>query len=328
VRITSKAEHVTRLSRQPAAITGILLAVSIGLTLLFGTDLTSGGQETIVRITSQGFSPQTAHVNVGGRITWVNDSTAAHTLQSDRLCTRDRHCLLTRSIAPQSSTSLSITEDFSPGSYPYYSITRQGMEGTVMVLASQEPAPPATAKTTKQQNLESVLPLAELAANAVTPPAGGGADGSPSSRAGLPPPSSARSAASSRPADLDADSPTSLLRDGPLPPLDATWGAPDPATQESSSAQRSRADVSALIPSNPYTINSTRTHPFDEEGNPIKPGSGSSLSKKSVTQLHGGAPVRRPITQPSTGPGLWITIVGAFGLLFLSTYRLLRKQRA
>lgn len=103
-------------------------------------------------------------------------------------------------------------------------------------------------------------------------------------------------------------------------PLDEepTEPAPPPAVPDALTMDEEEttppADQSDLIPLNPYTVGSGR------DGNPVAP------SATAAGTLHGGAPVPRPLTQPTTGPGLWIVIMGSFGLLFASTRTMLRKR--
>ncbi|ALM09739.1 MAG TPA: hypothetical protein DEB30_00930 [Candidatus Peribacter riflensis] len=309
--------RVRRLSRQPAAVAGMLLAISVGLTFFFGMD--SGETPTVIRITSDGFSPQTITVTPGSDLTWTNESARSHVLQSDTLCTQDRECFVTPAIAPGETAHLTITDAFAPGTYSVYSISAQGMEGSITVLAAQ-PGKRPTAKTAIGQNLAQAAPFT-----------GGGTGSAPASSA---PASSAASFMSAPSGGIPVDpSPTagnefvdltSLLSAGNLPPLDDDvddFSALNPfGSGAASSANTSAPRPSAALPVNPYRVNATTAHPFDEQGNPVAPGSGSS-SSKSV--LHGGAP--RPIAQPSTGPGLWVTILGTFGLLFFATHRALRR---
>ena len=71
------------------------------------------------------------------------------------------------------------------------------------------------------------------------------------------------------------------------------------------------------IPTNPYTIDSTRVHPFDSSGNPIPEAFGDDpntpvreLAANTSTQniLN---PTKGPVKQPSTGSEVWIVILGS-----------------
>ncbi len=313
--------RMRRLSREPAAVVGMLLAISIGASLFFGLDR---GTETTVRITETGFSPKAVTVTAGGNVRWINETNRPQVLQSDALCTRNQECFSTRSIAPKESATLTITSDFDAGTYSYYSINTQGMEASITILADKAGTKTAGTRTTAQQNLAQAAPFGSSAQSSVAS-SGAGQSSSMFSHAGT-----VAFAVPSADEDGFVDI-TSVLTgndettpSGNLPP---TTGMPNssPSGAPSSDGRR-QPDRVAQLPVNPYTVNSNRTHPFDAQGKPVTAG-GSSSSVKSVkgakTTLHGGAPL--PITQPETGPALWITILGALALLFFVTRNVLRK---
>lgn len=319
--------RMRRLSRQPAAIAGMLLAVSVGLSLFFSMD---SGAETIIRITPHGFAPQNVSVEAGSTIQWINETDRPHILQSDVLCTRDQRCFSTASIAPGKTASLIITEEFVNGKYPYFSISTQGMEASITVLAGTR-AQALAAKPSAQQNLAQATPFGagEAANTPPPPPAGTAASSAALSSLGT-------MAFALPPADDDgfinvtsiltgADS--NVSRTGNQPPATAYPNAvPSGASFSAYSSVaslpvgRDSAPVAlTTLPMNPYTVNSTRAHPFDAEGKPLAAGSNVGTTET----LHSGAP--RPLAQPATGPALWTTILGAFVLLFFVTRTLLRK---
>jgi len=330
VHIPATPPHggVTTISRRPAAIAGILVASSIGLTLAFGGNFT--GRNTVtVRISAQGFSPQTVQVTTGTRVKWVNDSPETHTLQSDQLCTRDRRCLSTSALAPGASAILTIAQDFSSGTYSYYSINGQGLEGSITIRTSNNSTPTATTETS-MENMELTQPIDAFAAN-ITPPAG-----QSSSSIASAPNGTDGSASTSTPAALvqtvssaQSNTETSSVRDDQATTraLMASNETEDPpetslgnalAGADESSSLRTYADVSGLLPMNPYTVGSNRAQAAAQAA------SGGSSAKVTGT-LHGGAPLRRPLAQPSSGPGLWAVLTGSFLLLFFGTRKLLRK---
>jgi len=308
------APRMHRLSRQPAAIAGMLLALSIGLSLFFSFD---GDPEILVRITEQGFSPQTVTVTAGSTVRWVNQTDRPHVLQSDALCTRNQECFSTRSIGPEESATLTITPDFSAGTYAYYSINTHGMEASITVRTGGTDTAPATAGPTTQQNLAQAVPF-DTASQGSSVSSGTESSASVSSQK--------NPMAFAFPDDDAGDDAfvdlTSVLTEGAgssQPPFRAAAGNPDfPTVGDSSSASRS-ADSVTQLPLNPYTVSGTRTHPFDAEGKPLAAGAGSSAK----STLHGSAP--RPLSQPATGPALWITLFGTFGLLFIATRNLLKS---
>jgi len=307
--------RMRRLSRQPAAIAGMLLAISIGLSLFFGFD---GGTEVTVRITEQGFSPKAITVTTGRDIRWINETDRPHVLQSDALCTRNQECFSTRSIAPKESAILTITPEFDSGTYSYYSINAQGMEASITVLADTAGTKTAATKTETQQNLAQTVPFGG-ASQGSTPSSGMGSSSSASSRTGA-------MVFALSPANEDGFVDiTSVLTGNAVSPTDDL--NPNSQTQSSLSSDAPSFDSRyesgnriTQLPINPYTVNSTSTHPFDAQGKPITAGGSSSTAKGT---LHGGA--QRPISQPETGPALWITILGSLALLFFVTRNLLKK---
>ncbi len=308
------APRMSRLSRQPAAIAGMLLALSIGLSLFFSFD---GEPEIMVRITEQGFSPQAITVAAGNTVRWVNQTGRPHVLQSDGLCTRNQECFATRSIGPDESATLTITPDFSAGTYAYYSINTQGMEASITVRARGTATTPTAAGTRTRQNLAQAVPFGASSQRS-SGPAGTGSFAAAFSQA--------NPMAFAFPDDDAGDDAfvniASVLTEGAgssQPPLYAAADNRDSFPSGDSSSASRAADRVTQLPVNPYTVTGTRTHPFDAEGKPITAGANSSA--KSV--LHGSAP--RPLSQPSTGPALWITLSGTFGLLFIATRHLMKR---
>lgn len=302
--------RVRRLSRQPAAIAGMLLAISIGFSLFFRLDR---GSEVTVRITEQGFSPHSITVTAGGVIRWINESGRTQVLQSDAPCTANDQCLSARSIAAEDSATLTITPDFNAGTYGYYSITARDMEASFTVLSDNTESKSVSMNSDTQQNLAQTVPFGN-ASQSSAPPAGSAQSASVVSQADT--------MAFALPQDDAGEfvDITSLFTDN-AGSADDSFALPDDATPSGSSSFSSRnTGGGAPLPINPYTVNGTRTHPFDAAGNPVTAGGNSSSSKG---RLHGGAP--RPIAQPSTGPALWITLMGSFGLLFLATRHLMKR---
>lgn len=305
--------HMQRLSRQPAAIAGMLLAISIGLSFFFGMDR---GSKTTVRITENGFLPKAVTVAVGSDIIWINETDRPHVLQSDALCTLNRECFSTSAIAPGARDTFAITSDFSAGTYTYYSINTRGMEASITVLADNADTNSTAGKTAAQQNLAQATPFDNAAqSSAATSATGASASAfsSASTKAALP-----------FKAENDLTDSNALFGlNGTLPPDGLTEERdqmPFDAAFSSSGSRQNPGNPVAQLPVNPYTVNSTRTHPFDAQGKPVVAGNSSSLAKGT---LHSGAP--RPLSQPSTGPALWITIAGTFVLLFFATRKLLKR---
>lgn len=320
----------TVVSRQPAALAGILLAVTVGLAIFLGSDGDAGGTHT-VHITSQGFTPQHVSVAGGERITWVNDSTTTHVLQSNDLCSGDRHCLVTQTIAPGAETSLTISDAFAPGTSTYYSIALQGLTGTVTVLPSAGTASgkPVADAADKINVTATSLPL-----QGERPSEGDNTeekrlkfrDDNQNLRAALPYEDAALSSSSFPPAASSSRSAQASAWDGGAPPtaLSANdGGAPESATPFDTVADAAEdlpSSASALIPVNPYTVGNRA---LDASGKPL---AGNGASSKGKTTLHGGAPAR-PLSQPSTGPETWIVVLGSLGALGFLKRKELKKQK-
>ncbi len=308
---TPHQPRMRRLSRQPAAIAGMLLAVSIGLSLFFGVDR---GAQTTVRITQNGFAPKAITVMPGNTIQWINETDHAHVLQSDALCTSDQRCFSTVTIDPGATATLTITKDFIAGTYPYYSISAEGMEASITVLAGVSGSTPTAAKPSLEQHLAQAAPFEGVAKS--SQPSSSGAASSASS--------SMRAMAFALPSGNDNEfiDITSILT-GNAGASSSAMSPTGARTQDlagyagsSSARSTSPGGMISQLPVNPYTVNGTRSHPFDAEGKP-------TTGNASSTNLHSGAP--RPIAQPATGPALWITIFATFALLFFATRRALQK---
>jgi len=310
----SNPPHMQRLSRQPAAIAGMLLAISIGLSFFFGMDR---GTKTSVRITENGFSPKTVTVTAGNEITWTNETDRPQVLQSDALCTNNQGCFSTQSIAPGASETFTLTSDYEAGTYAYYSITTRGMEASITVLADNAGTTPVAVNAAAKQNLAQAVAFENGTQSSIATSAG--KSSSALSR------SSAKTSLPFANEDAPTDIPSFLAGDEPPPSDHSVGGEQDDLPFDasfSSSGSRSGSTQLAELPVNPYTVNSTRTHPFDDQGKPVA-GNSSSSAKGTKSTLHGGAPL--PITQPSTGPALWITIAGTFALLFFVTRKMLQR---
>ncbi|MDD4628219.1 MAG: hypothetical protein PHE68_02375 [Candidatus Peribacteraceae bacterium] len=308
--------HVTSMSRQPAAVAGILISISIGFALYLGIGPSANGgvaSGTTVHITASGFTPAQISVTQGEEITWINDVQSAQALQSDELCTTARQCFATSLFAPGSAAGLVITPDFMPGTYRYYSITTQGMEGSITVIASKKPLRDSTAR--HQANLENALPVEDSSASA----GAASSDSVPSAASSMESslPSADPDPVALPPESSSSDESSSSEESEPtvIPSSDSSsseYIAAEPAASSAASSVRS-ASPSATIPVNPYTVGSPR-------------GSNNSMGTASTGKeaLHGGAP--RPIAQPETGPTIWIAIALAVSALFVLTQRSLMKK--
>ncbi|MDD5751518.1 MAG: hypothetical protein PHS73_03285 [Candidatus Peribacteraceae bacterium] len=292
-------DAVQPMTRQPAAIAGILLVISLGMALYYGRSVligaTAPGTITI-RIQDTGFLPQSARLAQGDTVTWVNETARTQALASDELCTTERACLSTGTIAPGGSASRTITADFSAGTYRYYGIAAQGTEGILIVTAS----PRAAQRLGAQANLETALPL-----DAGTGSTSSAVSSVSSSSSTVPEdPEAAVPAGSAPPPPPPTDGSISLFTEEDIP-SDTTPPPPPPP-----SAGGTTGNITVRLPTNPYAVGS---------GQPTVPVPAPTGS------LFGGTPL--PISQPATGPGLWFAGLTALSLLFLFSRRHHRIQR-
>jgi plastocyanin len=294
---------LTQISRQPAAIVGMLLASTIGLSLAFGWSAGSKHQSVTVHITAKGFEPSIIQADADATLTWVNDTSFTHTLQSDQLCTRYQECFITDAIAPGSSTRLALSDAFSTGTYTYYSINQRGLEGSLTITSRRTEAPRTTAQAIPQGNVQPTVPMSKSSAAPIRP--------------------QQRSSQAVNMMDPDDTSALDGFSDEEnLASLEDEMFEPSEDTRVEDPVDSPEApshDQSNLLPLNPNTVGSHRT---------TQPPSAGTSSAKGGESLHGGAPLRKPITQPSTGPGLWAVITGSAGLLFFGTRKMLRRVDA
>lgn len=75
--LTRPQQPVTITPKSPATTTSTKSAAPITATK--GAAMT---EETVVKVTADGFSPKKVTIKVGGTVTWVNEDTAVHTVKS------------------------------------------------------------------------------------------------------------------------------------------------------------------------------------------------------------------------------------------------------
>lgn len=84
--------------------------------------------------------------------------------------------------------------------------------------------------------------------------------------------------------------------------------------QEDSPASPQAVAEPQQLPTNPYTVNGQRTHPFDDSGEPIPESFGDSGEYEPPI-----AAGNRPLRQPETGAGISAVLLGSVLGLFLVT---------
>ena len=125
-------------SRSPAAVFGILLAASLGLTSVFGVSRLTGevaGGPPLIHISDGGAKPAAVSAALGDTVRWINDQDTAHIIKSDDLCTSGGKCLYTETIFPGEETDFEVPMDLAPGTYSYSSVTNAGITGKITVTS-------------------------------------------------------------------------------------------------------------------------------------------------------------------------------------------------
>ena len=196
---------LSAISRQPAAIVGILIAVTAGAVFLYGDDMltaqVASGIE--IRITSEGFVPNRITVAPGQSITWKNEDSIPHVIASTTLPTTDSSPLESPPIFPGQTFTTAVTAEAKNGPYPYISRTAS-IDGEITLgtpelsssssrsrasRASQSRAVSSTSKSSSKPAVPSV-PTAQLPVNPHTVDQAGiiQSDVSSSTARGGPPP--------------------------------------------------------------------------------------------------------------------------------------------
>jgi len=275
-----------QVSRQPAALAGILLVVAVGFTFYKGVESLRGQlTDTVeIRMTNFGFEPDTVQVDYGMTITWINDTNEPQTITSDEICADDgtEDCLNLGPIAPGSSATYTVSDDMYEDIYSYTRLSDRVIgdiivgsageffgeldamaeeEGFEEAIVSNEEAPAPTGLQ-ELQNMQGTMEDEE---------------------------------------DLDAmEEQADTVPTIPEP--DFFTDLPAAPTEVPATPEKTELDIPttpAAIPTNPYTIGS--------------PGVPSA-------NVHSGAPApitqHNPIRQPETGAGIWmvalLSLVGIY----------------
>ena len=142
----AKDQHVTvpedakPVSRQPAAIVGILTVIAGGYVFFQGVTSLTGqvineDRRKIVQITEQGLDPAIIEVEHGDTITWQNTQATPYTFVSDTLCSDTGFCLHTKNLSEGDSDNFTITMDMVAGTYAYQS-TESSVHGSVVITTT------------------------------------------------------------------------------------------------------------------------------------------------------------------------------------------------
>lgn len=122
-------------SRKPAAIVGILCALTLGFLAFEGFNLL--GQLTdstqVIRITPQGFEPATLTIRPGEKIRWKNEDSIPHIIYSDTLKDEKGATLQTSPIFKDKELAVTLSPDLQGGDYTFGSRTKSAYTGTLTV---------------------------------------------------------------------------------------------------------------------------------------------------------------------------------------------------
>ena len=134
------AVPLSSVSRRPAAIAGIALVLTVGVTTLFQRGDLALPAQTVdaavdIRITPAGFMPQAFAVSPGQSITWINEDSIPHILASTNLPTDGSTPLESPPIFPGQRFTVVIPDDAPENDYAYISRTSASLNGAVSVSA-------------------------------------------------------------------------------------------------------------------------------------------------------------------------------------------------
>lgn len=157
-------------SRRPAAVVGMLLAVGVGMFAMGGYSLLRGqaAGDVIVRITAQGFVPAVITVKPGDTITWSNEDSIPHLLSSATARTVTGP-LDTPPIYPGTTYSDTIDPTATKQTHQYGAKTAADMTGQIVIDSDKTMAAPTTTPTVPPMQVPSFRPLQPSAAASSSP---------------------------------------------------------------------------------------------------------------------------------------------------------------
>ncbi|PIR54315.1 hypothetical protein COU75_01550 [Candidatus Peregrinibacteria bacterium CG10_big_fil_rev_8_21_14_0_10_42_8] len=128
-------------SRQPAAIVGMITVMAFGYLFFQGVESLTGqvaGNSRIktVTITENGLDPAILEIEHGDTITWTNTQAIPHIIESTSLCSDTGYCLQTKTLFQGESDNFTITLDIPAGSYDYTSATSSDIQGTIIITTT------------------------------------------------------------------------------------------------------------------------------------------------------------------------------------------------
>ncbi len=304
VRVTPPPVALANVSRRPAAIVGILFALSIGLVFFQGIERSPAqiAASVEVRITAQGLEPASISVRAGQDIVWRNEQEIPHIIQSDELCTTQGDCLFTNTMFQGDTAVFTVTSAVRPGTYRYFSATAADIAGEVIVTDDAAGAPSGEAPAPQPETepaAETPVPMLLETAKEPSALAMPGAEPSP--------------APTTEPEEMTpTPAPSPVVTDGAA--FTVAAGA------EEAAAPAPSATIAA-IPRNPYTLESGRIHPYGPTGEPIEDFLAGDETLRGAAPRY-GIQTERALRQPETGPSVWIA-----SLLSLAAFWWLMRRR-
>ena len=280
-------------SRRPAAIAGMLLVVGAAFIFYRGVDGLAGSlgssSALLVHITESGLDPEEILVRPGDTITWINDQSIPHILESDTLCDSVGSCLHTATLFTGESDSFTVSEDIPLGTYEYFSTTAESIVGTIVISG---------AGASESSSSETVPPLKESATTDTV--------------------SNSMPIVAKQTSGTDTHTQTQQVVTA------RTGNAARPQGKTSVVRAETTEENQAMIPRNPYTVDSSREHPFDESGTPVASlfDEGGDTGGSDSQAFQDG---RGPLRNTESGMGTWIIVGASIVGLWLVTRRALRK---
>ncbi|MCB9808590.1 cupredoxin domain-containing protein [Candidatus Peribacteria bacterium] len=132
-----RAKETQTVSRQPAAIFGVLLVVGLGLFFFRGAH-TLQGQATptgpTITISDEGMLPNRLEVEHGQTITFINNQDILQSIQSNTLCSDTGYCLETKQLMRGDSDTFTITPDMRSGPYEFASSVSGDIRGVIIIV--------------------------------------------------------------------------------------------------------------------------------------------------------------------------------------------------
>ncbi|MCK5018440.1 MAG: hypothetical protein KAS32_15380 [Candidatus Peribacteraceae bacterium] len=137
-------ENITKakkISRKPAAVVGVTIAIIAGFSFFSGLDSLRGQLDTEeasnsrenILISEAGIEPSTVYAKPGETLTWENRQEIPHYLVSETLCDVSGECMSTTTMFPLSEGTYDIPENIQPGEYTYYSPTDATLTGIILI---------------------------------------------------------------------------------------------------------------------------------------------------------------------------------------------------